>query len=166
MNNLKSSGVDNIGVPRIASHEAGLTLVEMLVVLAIVGVMAGALVLSIGSGNERTAEVEARRLATRLELAADEATVTGRAIGFAWKNDGYRFVTWKSGGWRNEMTPALEPHDLPAGVSLASASGDRQPVVIGADGGGQALALRIAAVKGAGWTIAFDGAQAQAKAGE
>ena len=59
--------------------QAGLTLVEILVVLAIIGVMAGATVLAIGAGGGgvRT-ETEARRLASRLELAADETMVTDR----------------------------------------------------------------------------------------
>jgi general secretion pathway protein H len=147
-----------------AHDEAGLTLVEMLVVLAIVGVMAGAVVFGIGSGTGRGAEPEARRLAARLDLAADEAIVTGRTIGFAWTGDGYRFVTWKSGRWQNDAAPALEPHNLPAGLSLEGANA-AAPVVIGADGGGSALTLHVATAKGAGWTVAFDGIQSQATAG-
>jgi general secretion pathway protein H len=150
--------------PDPAHREAGLTLVEMLVVLAIVGVMAGAVVFGIGSGEGRGAEVEARRLAARLDLAADEAMVTGRTIGLAWTGDSYRFVTWKKGQWQDDAASALEPHSLPAGLSLGSA-GAHAPVMIGADGGGTPLTLRIAAAKGVGWTVAFDGIQAQATIG-
>jgi general secretion pathway protein H len=146
-------------------HEAGLTLVEMLVLLAIVGVMAGAVMLGIGAGNGRTTEVEARRLATRLELAADESMVTGRTIGFVWGKGSYRFVTWKGGTWQDDTAPALEPHDLPPGLALDGPASLAQPVVIGADGGGQPLALRIAAAKGAGWAIDFDGVQSRPRAG-
>lgn len=143
--------------------QAGLTLVEMLVVLAIVAVMAGTVALSVGSGNGRTTEAEARRLAARLELAGDEAMVTGRTIGFDWDNGAYRFVVWKNGKWQDDPAPALEPHDLPGGLSLTGEG--KGPVVVGADGGGNPIALRLAAAKGAPWKIAFDGVQAQAEAG-
>ena len=144
-----------------APGQAGLTLVEMLIVLAIIAVMAGTVAMSIGSGTGRSTEAEARRLAARLELAGDEAMVTGRTIGFAWDRDSYRFVTWKRGKWEDDQAPALEPHALPAGLSIEAEG--KGPVVVGADGGGNPLALRLAASKGANWTIAFDGVAARAQ---
>jgi general secretion pathway protein H len=149
--------------PDPASDEAGLTLVEMLVVLAIIGVMAGAVVLSAGSGNGRGPEVEARRLAARLELAADEAMVTGRTIGFVGDKSGYRFVAWQAGKWQDDKAPALEPYTLPSGLSLGGASA--APIVVGADGGGNPLDLQLVPAKGTGWKIAFDGVTAEAKSG-
>ena len=132
----------------------------MLVVLAIVGVMAGAVVMGIGQGDARGPEAEARRLAARLELAGDEAMVTGRTIGFVWDKASYRFVDWQAGRWQDDSAPALEPHALPPGLSLA---GDGVgTVVVGADGGGTPLALRIAPAGGGGWSVAFDGVEAQA----
>ncbi len=149
--------------PDPAPREAGLTLVEMLVVLAIVGVMAGAVILSAGSANGHGPEIEARRLAARLELAADETMVTGRPIAFLRDGKGYRFVAWQAGRWQDDAAPALEPHKLPSGLRI---EGDgATPVVLGADGGGNPIALRIAPAKGAPWTILFDGVAAEAKAG-
>ena len=149
--------------PDPASREAGLTLVEMLIVLAIMAVMAGAVALSIGTGGGRTTEAEARRLASRLELAGDEAMVTGRTIGFAWDRNSYRFVEWKAGRWQDESAPALEPHGLPAGLAIEGEG--KGPIVVGADGGGNPIALRLASDKGSNWTVAFDGVRAQARAG-
>lgn len=148
--------------PDTTRHEAGLTLVEMLVVLAIVGVMAGVVVLSAGSSSGRGPEVEARRLAARLELAADETMVTGRAIAFVRGANGYRFVAWKAGRWTDDQSPALEPHTLPPGLAIEGTANG--PVVLGADGGGNPIALRIVPAKGSGWTIAFDGVSAEARA--
>ncbi|WP_404712120.1 GspH/FimT family pseudopilin [Sphingomonas sp. MMS24-J13] len=144
-------------------RESGLTLVEMLVVLAIVGVMAGTVVLSAGAGSGRGAEVEARRLAARLELAADETMVTGRPVAFVGGRSGYRFLVRQAGRWRDETAPALEPYTLPSGLTLEGAGA--APVVIGADGGGSPLDLRLVPARGTGWAIAFDGVAASAKAG-
>lgn len=145
-----------------APRETGLTLVEMLVVLAIVAVMAGAVVLGAGSGSGRGAEIEARRLAARLELAADEAMVTGRPVAFVGDKKGYRFLTQQAGQWRDDKAPALEPHSLPFGLSLEGAGA--APVVIGADGGGTPIDLRLIPAKGTSWAIAFDGVAASASA--
>ena len=55
-----------------------MTLVEMLVVLAVVGVSAGVVVLGLGSLRRGDgAQAEANRLADRLKLAADEVLVSG-----------------------------------------------------------------------------------------
>ncbi len=149
--------------PDPARGEIGLTLVEMLVVLAIIAVMAGAVAMSIGSGTGRTTEAEARRLAARLELAGDEAMVTGRTVGFAWDRGSYRFMTLKAGKWQDEAASALEPHSLPDGLAIDADV--KAPIVIGADGGGNPIALRLVPGKGSSWTVAFDGVQAQARAG-
>jgi general secretion pathway protein H len=148
--------------PDRAPAEAGLTMVEMLIVLAVFAVVAGSVALSIGSGTNRNAEVEARRLAARLELAGDEAMVTGRTIALAWDHDSYRFVTWRSDKWQDDTVTALEPHTLPSGLQLET--DEKSPVIVGADGGGTPMALKLVG-KNQGWSVAFDGAAAQARAG-
>ena len=63
--------------------EAGMTLIEMLIVLAIIAVMAGAVSLGMGSVTRApSVETEARRLATRLQAAADDAMLGDRTIAF------------------------------------------------------------------------------------
>lgn len=148
------------------SGESGLTLVEMLVVLAIIGVMAGVTVLAVGTGGGGVrAEAEARRLAARLQLAADETMVTDRAIAFAPEADGYSFITWDTAAraWRPDPIAELgERHALPGGMKLATDIGARA-LPIGADGAGGPMRARLTGGDRA-WTIAFDGTGATATA--
>ncbi len=70
--------------------EAGLTLVEMLVVLAIIAVASGAAMLSFGGdGGPRAADAEARKLAIALQRASDDALVASRPASMAWTAEGY-----------------------------------------------------------------------------
>jgi general secretion pathway protein H len=95
-----------------SGRRKGLTLVEVLVVLAIVGVIAAMVTLSVRSQGDE-ARIEANRFADRLRLAADEALIAGRPVTLTMDPAGYAFsaagaadATW---GQR---------HDLPRGVRL------------------------------------------------
>jgi len=146
--------------PAIEGPEAGLTLVEMLVVLAIIGVTAGAVVLAVGRAGGGGAQAEARRLATRLALAADETMVTDRALALDWDTKSYRFLEWNGKAWVKSGTPALEAHDLPGGLKLEI--GASRPLPIGADMGGATLEARIGSARDK-WRVAFDGVNATAE---
>jgi general secretion pathway protein H len=145
----------------VVSREQGLTLVEMLVVLAIIGVMAGAVVLAMGRAGNGGAQAEARRLATRLTLAADETMVTDAPIAIDWDARGYRFLDWNGKAWVESRTPALEPHRLPGGLALEAAGA--RPLLIGGDTGGATLDAHVTA-RGEGWRVRFDGVNATAEA--
>ncbi|WP_156679479.1 prepilin-type N-terminal cleavage/methylation domain-containing protein [Sphingomonas profundi] len=142
-------------------HERGMTLVEMLVVLAIIGVMAGATVLGMGSAARgANIESEARRLADRVQLAADDTMIGDRPLALAWDAKGYGFLAWDGAGWRAGEGEAFARHALPAGITLAlsaAVSGPaRGPVPLGLDGGGMPFVARLASAT-ARWTIAYDG---------
>ena len=142
------------------SGDEGLTLVEMLVVLAIIGVMAGTVVLAIGRSGGGRAQAEARRLATRLTLAADETMVTDAPIAIDWDAKGYRFLGWNGKAWVETKTAALEPHRLPAGLAFDATNA--RPLLISGDAGGTTLDAHI---KGSDedWRIRFDGVNATAE---
>ncbi|AHE96939.1 type II secretion system minor pseudopilin GspH [Thioalkalivibrio paradoxus] len=75
-----------------AAPARGFTLFELLVVLLILGLVAGFAVLAVGGAPSRVIEQEARRMVELAGLARDEALLTGqeRALGFS--RDGYAFL--------------------------------------------------------------------------
>lgn len=73
----------------------GFTLIEVLVVVVIVGIVSAVVLLSSGLVSEdRNLRQEARRMASLIELAADEALLQGRDLGLEVLQGGYRFVEY------------------------------------------------------------------------
>jgi general secretion pathway protein H len=144
---------------RLARRE-GMTLVEILVVLTIVGVMAGVVTLGVGLGDRGLGvESEANRLADRLRLAADDVLVTRRPLALAFDGEGYGFV--RGTDQAMGVTDALaERHSLPAGIRLVGL-GVSSPLVIDPDGAVPMAAFGLA--KGdRRWRVEFDGLNAVA----
>jgi len=109
-------------------NDAGLTLIETLVVLVIVGVMASVIGLSVSGGNRSVAAIdrEATLLSVRLERASNSALVNGTPAGFIWDADGYGFVNFQDGAWATHPDDVLGvPHRLDQGVVL-TVDGQRQ----------------------------------------
>lgn len=141
--------------------EAGLTLVEMLVVLAIIAVMAGAVAIGVGSITRApSAEAEARRLAARLQAAADDGMLGDRMIAFTAAKNGYGFATIGSDGTLVAQTSdAFGFHRLPAGMVVTLDI--RPPVILGVDGGGRPLNALIESGDQR-WRVTYDGLTATA----
>ena len=140
--------------------QAGLTLIEVLVVLAIIGVMAGITVLGLGSldrGNR--AEAEASRLADRLQLASDGALVSSTPLALVWNDRGYRFVRWNADAeaWGDVRARLLDGHAMPSALRLErpDATG-HPPLVISPDVPQPVVRFRVAG-GGVAWTVAYDG---------
>lgn len=116
--------------------QRGFTLMELLVVMVLIGVVAGLASLSIGDGAERKLRSEAERLATTLRLARDELLITGeseRALGL--RRDGYSFLELvilddNTREWRPLEDPQLGPRQFPQGVVEAQLDldGERTPL--------------------------------------
>ncbi len=127
------------------THEMGFTLIEMLIVLAIIGVMASVTVIGIGAASRGTsAESEARGLAERVRVAQDDALITGQPIALVWDEKSYDFQTWDktSRHWKAGAVGGVDKrHDLPSGIRLSGET--RAPIVLrstpfslGVEGGG------------------------------
>ena len=148
------------------SATTGMTLVEMLVVLAIMGIASASAVLVLGGGHGASGQVEARRLAARVQLAADDAMVSDRVTAIIADAHSYGFVQWDAArrGWRPSTIAQLaERHALPAGLTLETpADGAPTPLNDSAPQG------RIVLLRGGGrqWGIGFDGLTAHIDASQ
>lgn len=150
---------------RVGGHSlkrrSGMTLVEILVVLAIVGVMAGVVTLGVGAADRGMGvETEANRLADRLRLAADDVMVTRRPLSLAFDGEGYGFVRSDAGA-AGVVDALAERHALPDGVRMVGL-GVSSPVLIDPDGAQPVAAFGLA--KGdRRWRVTFDGLNAVAE---
>jgi general secretion pathway protein H len=127
--------------------QAGVTLIEMMIVLAVIGVATGALTLGLGAlGRDNRAEQEARRLADAISLGVDDALISGEG----------RWVAWDAAGY---TIGAMAPHLLASPVALARADGETAPVELTADATSLAVDFVLQG-GGAVWRVSFDGMSA------
>src|SRR5204863_10016523 len=73
----------------------GFTLLELLIVIAIIGIAAGVVTLSVRGNDSRRLTEEGDRLAALFRMAQSEARVGGRPIRWQADLSGYRF--WVAG---------------------------------------------------------------------
>jgi general secretion pathway protein H len=98
----------------------GFTLLELVVVVLIMGLLAG-LVSVVSRPDERAMlHIEAERLGRLLDLAAEESRYSGKTI--AWSADarGYRFWRFLEPGWTEILdNDLLRARALPPGMTLS-----------------------------------------------
>jgi general secretion pathway protein H len=79
--------------PRCAQR--GFSLLELLVVIAIIGILVGAVVLSVSVvGSDREAEQEVRRLQGLVDLLHEDSLMQSRDYGLMLTTGGYRFYVY------------------------------------------------------------------------
>lgn len=145
-----------MSVPR---AEAGMTLIEMLIVLSIIAVAAGAVTLGIGAATRApSVGSEAQRLADRLQAAADDAMLGDSLVAFTAEKSGYGFARFDGKTWQPLESEALGFHLLPGGMTMRLSA--RPPVVLGPEGSGKPLTAIIAA-RGQSASVAYDGLTAR-----
>lgn len=103
------------------SARAGFTLIEVLVVLALMGVLAGVAALSWPGDPYRQARHEAERLQQVMQMAADTAVYQGDELGAYFTRGGYGFLRYDTAArqWRSLSDQALKPHQLPKDIGLS-----------------------------------------------
>ena len=140
---------------------AGFTLIELLVVVAIIGLAAGILVLSVGGDDRRVTEREAKRLAGALEHAAATAQWHAEMLGISADGAGYRFWRRDTSDRWSALTSddVLAARSLPAGVTITAIAYAGAPVPADAilpfraSGRNEPFTLQIAS---SAWSLQID----------
>ncbi len=118
--------------PRCA-RGGGYTLVELLVVAAIVGIVASAAALAWRADPAYTLESAARRLANQLELAQARARIAGSRLAFSAGAQGYAFwLRDDAGVWREiENDDSLKARNMDERLSIVAMSAGGIPIALG-----------------------------------
>lgn len=129
----------------VETHDLGLTLLEMLIVLAVIAVAAGATVLALSPRRGDATEVEARLLATAIQAAVDRSIATG----------GRDVLVLDDGGYALGSGPR---HALPPDTVLSGAATSALPLAFD-----EARPFDLTVAHGSDrWTVSFDGLRAVA----
>jgi len=100
----------------------GYTLLELLVVIAVLGIVAGMVSLSVAPTEYRKSKEEVNRLAVLFRLASDEARISGEPISWQADTNGYRFVQSDGVRGKSNSDDPLRPRAWPFEVRSLRAS--------------------------------------------
>ncbi len=118
----------------IAAHrhiaQKGMTLVEVMTVLFIIGLTAGIVTLTLPQ-RPTEEQASAQAFATVLRNAQDQAIFAGQPLGLQLTDRGYTLVQWRQDGWRPQGRPELLPRAMEISVETEErASPDSWPELV------------------------------------
>ena len=105
-----------------AARHAGFTLLELLLVMTIIGILAGTVTLAMSDmGQRQRVQTEAERVALAIELARTEALTRNEIWGLAVSPTGYAFQTYDStdDSWHVLEDAPFQPRVAEDGLSFA-----------------------------------------------
>jgi len=149
------------GSPDRRARRAGFTLVELLMTVAIIGLAAGAVVLSVPDRRPSVAE-DAERFAARLVRAREEAVLTNRPVAVETTTAGYGFSVFDGADWSPLTDGPFGPEPWSEGMAVSPAeparlvfdpTGVAEPAMLTLSREGRAVRI---AVDGAG-EVTIDG---------
>lgn len=111
-------------MPRRRYHpEAGLSLIEVMVVVFIIGLAASLVALTLPS-QASAEERAAQKFLQTLKTAQDQAVITGEPIGIVISEQSYSLQVWRRGQWRDIGRDEVLTRRL--NLSLRQERGDKQ----------------------------------------
>lgn len=109
------------------SAEHGFTLVELMVVIAVMAMIAGTVVMTIGSRDAGPSDV-ANRFASRIAAARDEAITGARPMAVWVTPSGYGFERFESSRWHRFEGKPFDARDWGEGLTVGGSAGNRTRV--------------------------------------
>lgn len=111
------------------SSRRGFTLIELLVVMLIMGLFIGLVAAIVRPDDRARLRVEAERLAQLFDLAAAQARLTGRRVGWTCDGTDYRFWRISDDGVWAEIgaDDPLRKRVLPGGMSISNLRVEAMP---------------------------------------
>ena len=103
---------------------SGFTLLEIIVVVAIIGILVTFVGLSVNTGDRHAkTEKAVIRLLNASEIAAQEALISGQPISVDIYENTYQFFRFESGEWRqHERRQIFAPYEFALPIRVSSAS--------------------------------------------
>ncbi len=148
---------------RTASRSKGLTLVEVILVVGLIGVLVATVMSTLGGAfNKHELEAEAKRLASVVELVRREAVLRNEALAIAIDPDGYSVVQpVAQGRWPLVGQPPLGRHDVADGIEIfvpVRGKQRRDTVVVYESGELTPFDVQLTAISAEeAWYVASDG---------
>jgi len=109
----------------------GFTLIEILVVVVIFAVLAGAVTLAVGGvGGERQLGRQAEQVRALFGYACEQAELSGRDLGITLDTHGYRFSVAAGNDWIAAQANELRPRQWLAGTAPTLSRDDQSIAVV------------------------------------